>query len=168
MNDFATQKQIGFIRDLVNRVPNLDFLPPLEMLALNDIRDSKPVGKGVASDLISDLLRHVPKQPKQAMADEGYYTTPNDFLVVVRNRQGNATYAKRLVVTKNDNGRSHAKWVYAPGMGYAVAGMTPMTLQEAAAFGHLHGVCFVCCKALTDPVSVKRGIGPVCAKRFRR
>ena len=167
MSDFASKKQISFIRDLVGRVPNVDFLPPLEMLCLNDILADKPVGKGAASDLISDLLRHVPKAAPKAMAEPGYYKTAQDFLVVVRNRRGDRTYAKRLVVTKENN-RSHAKWDYAPGLGYQVAGMTPMTLTEAAQFGHLHGICFVCCRPLTDPESVKRGIGPVCAKRFRR
>ena len=36
----------------------------------------------------------------------------------------------------------------------------------AEAYGRLTGCCCVCNRELTDPVSVERGIGPVCAERF--
>jgi hypothetical protein len=39
-------------------------------------------------------------------------------------------------------------------------------LEEAIAHGKLTGQCAVCSRQLTDPVSVARGIGPVCAERF--
>lgn len=41
-----------------------------------------------------------------------------------------------------------------------------LTLNEAAKFGHTTGTCLVCARTLTDPESVARGIGPVCASRF--
>lgn len=44
----------------------------------------------------------------------------------------------------------------------------PLTLDQAAAFGHATGTCLVCARTLTDPESVARGIGPVCAARFGR
>lgn len=39
-------------------------------------------------------------------------------------------------------------------------------LAAAVRHGHMTGNCAVCSKALSDPESVTRGIGPVCAKRF--
>lgn len=41
-----------------------------------------------------------------------------------------------------------------------------LTMQEAEAFGARHGVCACCGATLTDPKSVERGIGPVCAARL--
>lgn len=36
----------------------------------------------------------------------------------------------------------------------------------AIAHGHATGNCAICARALSDPESVTRGIGPVCAKKF--
>lgn len=38
--------------------------------------------------------------------------------------------------------------------------------KQAAAYGHRTGSCCFCSLALTDPVSVEFGYGPVCAKRW--
>lgn len=38
--------------------------------------------------------------------------------------------------------------------------------KAALAHGHATGQCAVCARELTDPESVQRGIGPICAKRF--
>lgn len=177
MNGVATQKQVNFITTLLATVvpTDLDRLPlvaaELDRIRgiIKDIRHGEEVEKKDASDLIATLIAARDKKPKteRKNAAPGYYVGPgNVFLVVVENRQKTNTYAKRLQVTKGDDGKSRARWVYAPGMGHAVADLTPMTLTQAASFGHLHGVCLVCCKKLTDPESVKRGIGPVCAKKF--
>ena len=113
-----------------------------------------------------------------AMATPGYYVTADDqYVVVVENKTKTATYAKRLVVVEPDCGgcangepcgsgcRFTASWEYAPGVAATLAGLEPLTVEQAASFGHLHGVCMICCRALTDPESVQRGIGPVCIKR---
>jgi hypothetical protein len=39
-------------------------------------------------------------------------------------------------------------------------------LKLAQLYGHETGVCAVCHRELSDPISIKMGIGPVCAKRF--
>jgi hypothetical protein len=39
-------------------------------------------------------------------------------------------------------------------------------LASAVAYGRLTGSCSACGAELTDPVSVERGIGPICAERF--
>lgn len=178
LNGIATQKQISFINVLLASVvpTDLDRLPLVgaekdRLLGIiKDVRASEDVAKSDASDLISTLIAARDAQPKPERKDAapGYYisSTAGDFLVVVSNRAGTHTYAKRLELSKTADGRTKARWVYAPGAGFKVADLNPMTLTEAAKFGHLHGVCFVCCKRLTDPESVKRGIGPVCAKKF--
>ena len=39
-------------------------------------------------------------------------------------------------------------------------------LAAAVAYGKRYGACSCCGRTLTDPVSVERGIGPICAERF--
>jgi hypothetical protein len=46
---------------------------------------------------------------------------------------------------------------------YLPADAKLMTLEEAEAFGKLYGVCCDCGTVLTNPESIERGIGPVCA-----
>ncbi|OEJ20902.1 DUF6011 domain-containing protein [Streptomyces subrutilus] len=41
-----------------------------------------------------------------------------------------------------------------------------LTKEAAEAYGKEHGLCAACGRLLTDPVSVARGIGPVCLKHF--
>jgi hypothetical protein len=110
-----------------------------------------------------------PKAPAKR-AEAGYFVKADGtMLVVVESRQNKGrTYAKRLVLGTSETGRKTARWEYAPGEAALVADVTPMTLEDAAAFGHAHGFCFKCCKPLTDPASVIRGIGPVCAKALTR
>lgn len=39
-------------------------------------------------------------------------------------------------------------------------------MGEAVAHGKRTGSCAICARELTDPVSIERGIGPICAERF--
>jgi hypothetical protein len=171
VNRLANQispKQENFIKSLCRRADNLNPLDLAQQDYLGRVQGGEWISKDQASYLISGLLQ-CDQKPRGEMAKPGYYVTSDGrYLVVVENRRKTATYAKRLEVTKERGRRAKARWVYAPGEGAEVAHMTPMTLTEAAKFGHLHGVCFVCTRALTDPASVKRGIGPTCAKKFRR
>ena len=41
-----------------------------------------------------------------------------------------------------------------------------MTLEEAAAYRKLYGVCCRCGATLTDEASIAAGIGPICAEKF--
>lgn len=114
-----------------------------------------------------DHLRSLPfAQTDTAKATPGYYVTEaGAYVVVVENKAKTSTYAKRLVLDESGE-RTTARWEYAPGVGRTLAGMEPMTVAQAAALGHMHGICVKCCKPLTDPKSVQAGIGPVCAKAF--
>ncbi len=58
-------------------------------------------------------------------------------------------------------------WIYEGRKPFAI--LTPETqvdAEQAAAFGHEYGRCLNCNAELTDPDSVARGMGPVCATRF--
>lgn len=120
--------------------------------------------KRQASALI-EALRMAPYAPKDgapsAKAQPGYYVQGQDVFVVVENKAKTSTYAKRMVVT----GRT-GRWEYAPGIGRTLAGLEPLTVEVAASLGRQHGVCMICGRTLTDPESVARGIGPICAGRL--
>lgn len=115
--------------------------------------------KAMASRLIGDLLKRPRKaRPAPATVEEGYYLLEGAYYAVVPNRQNTARYAK---VWNGDTNR----WDYAPS-GYralAAAKAEPMTLEQAASFGHAHGHCIRCGRLLTNPESVEAGIGPICA-----
>lgn len=52
------------------------------------------------------------------------------------------------------------------GGGRHLEGLTPMTLDEAVAWGRQTSACCVCGTVLEDPNSVAAGIGPICARKF--
>jgi len=91
---------------------------------------------------------------------EGYYYVSGDVYKVRTSKAGNA-YATILTPEGNK-----AKWAYAPGAIKNISATDSITTDQAASFGHLHGFCALCGLTLTDPESVKRGIGPVCAKKI--
>lgn len=124
-----------------------------------------------ASELLTQLF-NCPKIGKVAQtqgtpAEAGYYVVENDngvpfVYVVVETKKGNHI-AKRLVLPTHPHGK--AKWIYAKGAVYKLAAYKPLTIEEAANFGHLHGYCVACGTPLTEPLSVTAGIGPVCVKK---
>ena len=166
-----TDKQAAFLRRLARERDVMGGQPA--ELALAALENALPtLTKKGASAMIERSLKaplrdEAKASTKMSFGDvqPGYYylTAEDIFIVVVMNKAGDRRYAKKLVV-REQNGRKKAEWLYAPGLVLGVAGLEPMTLEQAAQFGHLHGVCFKCCKPLTDPESVKRGMGPVCAK----
>lgn len=183
----ATPRQLAFIRKLgderdltggqgvfTNRVELEDFLT------------RSPLTTHQASRLIDWMLalpKRASEQEPQAQAQTGYYVrtesgTTSDredtdgeptrvVYVVVLNKAGTATYAKRMEVSMGANG-PRGRWVYAPGVGRALAaeGLEPLTPTEAAQLGRHHGACVICGRTLTDPESVARGIGPVCITKL--
>jgi hypothetical protein len=57
------------------------------------------------------------------------------------------------------------RFVYERGAIYNLSPSNRMTVDEARSIGVESGICCVCGIELTDPKSVERGIGPVCAKK---
>jgi hypothetical protein len=124
-----------------------------------------------ASRFIDRLMAapRVAAAPAQA-ATEGYYVRGEEVFVVVPNKAGTATYAKRLEAHVTESGARRGRWVYAPGAGrnLAAEGLTPLTVEEAGRLSNGYGFCVVCGRSLTATQSAARGIGPVCEARLRR
>lgn len=98
--------------------------------------------------------------PKAAPPEPGFYRLGEQFFRVQMNRQKTSRYAKVYDQDRRD-------WVYVGREPFRhLTPETHMTLEEAMEWGHQWGRCLVCNAELTDPKSVARGIGPVCAKRF--
>lgn len=167
----ATPRQENFLNSLIKELGDAvrTVLNARQTQTWIAFHNAEVISKDDASDLIGALVtakKSVAKKPKERKnAAPGYYTTNGKFVVVVENRAKTRTYAKELVVVTS-GARTTASWQYRPGLGYDVADLQPLTLDEARAFGHLHGVCVICARQLRDPKSVEDGIGPVCSKKI--
>ena len=118
-----------------------------------------------ASAAITALLET--PRPQPVTATEGYYRRGDDYIVIVPTKDGLRRYAKVLTeVGVTASGARKFKWQYAPGVAASLAGDTPVTLEEAAKWSHLHGVCLRCGRALKDPKAVGAGLGKICAGYF--
>lgn len=162
----ATEKQVSFIKSLMkDRVVT-------DAHSLKIAIDAGTLTKGAASERIEALLaspkrdkssdHKVVSQPKVTPVP-GYYVSEADTFYKVVESKAHKFYAKKFVVSHS--GQS-ASWVYAPGAINAYATWKKVSLTDATQFGIAHGFCLCCGKLLTDPNSVKAGIGPICAKKF--
>lgn len=110
-----------------------------------------------------DWLQAKPKLPKTvANVERGTYEYNSRFYLVTKARGSNRLYAQLLVPLAQGKVAKR----YAPGI---YSKLTPdMKLSEAKArnFGMAYGVCCMCGRLLSDPESIKNGIGPVCGKRY--
>lgn len=117
-----------------------------------------------------------PRDPEQTETiPEGYYLLDGKVYKVRISKKGNA-YATVLHKVRKYRASAGAadhilpyyegKWEYVPGAIKSLTTDHAITVEQAAEYGHLHGLCAICGKTLTDPESVQRGIGPVCAKRI--
>ncbi len=149
----ASEKQLALIARLVSE----------KQLTDAQLEDVAAATSSRDASRVIDRLFAAPRKPQAvaAKAEPGFYRQGEEFIQVVTTRDGQRTYAKRLVV---DGGS--ASWQYAPGVGRTLAGLEPATLEQAQAFGMRFGVCMVCCRTLTNPKSIEAGIGPVCASKF--
>lgn len=156
--DPAHQKQLSYIASLAKGRDLGDDLALRGRLSAVD--DGVFLTVGEASALIDALLKR-PALQKGAPAAPGYYFFENAAFVVVEGKTTGKAYAKKLVLSGNKG-----SWVYAPGMVFKLVDARPLSVEEAAKLGKLHGCCFVCGKTLSDPKSVQAGIGPVCSKKL--
>lgn len=154
----ATDRQIDYLQALMK-----DRDSDIAASDVDDIvaawKEAEVLTKGFTSEKIEEY-KALPHRDRKS-AETGYYTLGGAFYVVVANKAGTGTYAKKLV---QDAGRWH--WAYEKGTVRFLADLKPMTVEDAVAFGHLHGVCAVCLRPLTDPKNVAAGIGKTCAKRL--
>jgi len=117
-------------------------------------------GQAPRVDSPSDTANRVAARLRQALvceaqrlADQGVYRFQGEI------------YRVRVL----RNGNRVAEWLcggvylYAKGMVYRLRPEHRLTLEQAIEWGHQHTACIRCGTELTDPKSIARGIGPVCA-----
>lgn len=107
----------------------------------------------------SYVLSHRPV--RKPVTEFGIYRTNGQVYKVQPSRTSGYLYAMKL--TQVGDGW---KFVYESGAIKNISAANKMTLEEAKQFGKQFGVCCQCGALLTDPVSVARGIGPICAEKF--
>lgn len=90
---------------------------------------------------------------------EGYFKHGETVAKVQISKTSGKPYAKVLDL---ETGR----FEYAPGVVSQLAESDRLTVEVAAAMGRATGVCMICARELTNPESIERGIGPICAGRL--
>lgn len=156
----ATDKAVNFLRNLGHEYDIGMTIEDFDVM-LGIWKEASLLTSAFVSERIEEY-KACPKRPETSVA-EGYYTTDGLYYKVVLNKAKTGSYAKQLILVEGK-----AKWEYAKGAVNSLRGLTPLSVEEAAAWGHLHGQCIICCRPLTDPESVMAGIGPVCAKKLKR
>ena len=166
----ATPKQIAFLRTLADQRE-----VPTEGVAVLAARMASGLFTSVEASHTIDTWKTYPykKRAPRKGAEPGYYYLPSEdercegrFIVVVENKAKTGTYAKVLTQQVSIDVTRWA-WEYQKGLAFQVADLTPLTIEQAKAWGKLHGHCIICARPLTDPASVEAGVGPVCAKRIQ-
>jgi hypothetical protein len=144
-----TWKASSFLASLASQARRFGLSPRQREVAqrIMDEQSARPAASGVAVEPVT----------------EGMYRTPEDVIYkVVKAVHGSGRlYAQRLEIEGNSG-----RFEYAGGAIRSLRAEWKMTLEQAKAFGSLYGFCVRCGATLTDDVSIKAGIGPVCAGRF--
>jgi hypothetical protein len=158
----ATPKQLAIIPKLLKDrvVPTALATEAQQTLASCKIR----------AKLISELLA-CPKalvvgqvESVKGVVQPGYYLLDGKTPCVVVLSKAGQPYAKILVAPAKDSSK-RARWDYERGAVFRLAGQTPLTVEQASEWGHLHGYCLCCGVPIDEPLSVKVGIGPSCVKK---
>lgn len=163
----ATDKQRAFMKTLISDLSGAE--GPAALLrdgAADMLQNMTDLDRRTASRVIDKLMearRELHSAARQkaidALEDEGMYRLDGRVYRVQRSGAGRL-YAKELIT---EDGRS--RFEYAQGIVYRLRPEHRMTKEEAAEHSRKIGACCVCGITLTDPKSIARGIGPVCATR---
>ncbi|MFJ4902943.1 DUF6011 domain-containing protein [Streptomyces sp. NPDC088727] len=102
-----------------------------------------------------------PAKKRTPLTEPGMYRLDGVIYRVQETRDGGRLYAKKL--TRAESGKG-AEFEYARGAVHRLSAVDRMTVDEAADVGREWSVCIVCTAELSNPESIARGMGPVCAK----
>lgn len=103
---------------------------------------------------------------RQKKVGDGFYLHEGAVVRVNLNRAGTHRYASVLVIVEHGDDAHRGTWEYAVGLYGRLRADEAMTPEKAKEFGDLYGVCFKCGATLTDPESIERGYGPICAAKM--
>lgn len=146
----ATEKQVAFATRLAGQVQATSEERAAILARIPELTRAE------ASELIDTLLA-MPK-PAKAEMPEGIYLLAGTVYKVQRAKGSGRVYALAL---------TDGEFTYDRGAIFtlATAGATPITLDQAIAYGLRTGRCCCCGHALTQQDSLRAGVGPVCAQR---
>lgn len=161
-----TERQEATIRKIAPRKAGGDAAVST-MLNVRGLSDVSDLSKDDASKLLN-ILFDSPWLPRETSAPSGntdpvtegmYQTSDGTVYKVQRSRDSGRLYAKRLDPDTQ-------RFEYASGAMRKLTADDRMTLEAAAAYGKLYGVCCVCGRELTNEDSIEAGIGPICAQKI--
>lgn len=157
----ASDKQVNLIRRLCDEQGIDLFEFANGVLEENDFDTSHLTGgrDGTASQLITALFAAKPAREGTTKVDpeEGLYRVEDEIVRIKLSKSGN-WYAQ---LAMKRPGRTTFTWEY---LGKRI-NMTDSQAMTTAEAGQYLGYCMLCNAELTDPDSIARGIGPVCAKK---
>lgn len=161
----ASERQIAFVKSL---------LADREAPEGYSERMSESMAEGVLSSREAsaaiDYLKGLPKRPgaRAAVVDLplGIYTVADEIWRVGVSRTTGRKYAAKLRGDLLTMGAKPKFDFVRGGMAILAREGERQSLGWAEAWGLEHGWCICCDAYLTDPKSVARGIGPVCATKY--
>lgn len=163
----ASERQTAFIASLLS-----DRNAPVTYSENISERMSEGVLSSREASAAIDYLKALPKRPgaaaKAANIDLplGIYTVGEEIWRVGVSRTTGRKYASRLRGDLLTMGAKPQFDFVKGGLAVLAREGERMPLDWAEAWGLSHGWCICCDAYLTDPASVERGIGPVCAKKY--
>lgn len=164
----ATERQVAYLNDLLAKRVQPDWST---VNGSADAIDPESMTKVEASEAIKVMLA----QPVKVNVTEIPDTVPDGRYAYLHEELGKILFYR--VVTRRDGNRIVQKVLGAPG-DFRYVGISPTekahAIKAIAAdpgfasqmFGIKVGACGVCGSPLTDPESIARGIGPICAKKY--
>lgn len=186
---FATDKQRGFLNklldeavDLLRQRDGLTHQSEAEDIIDNHVFPMRPDNSTLKSEISQDIDTALDnnKRLRREISDlgqvpAGQIATPQTFVTLGMYQVDGRIY--KVLPSRSGNGRHYAqeltgesesgyRFQYAKGAMYRIRLEHRMTEEQAAEWGELTGSCMCCGRLLTDPKSVRAGIGPDCAKRY--
>lgn len=160
----ASGKQFAFIRRLLSEREVDDLMQ--EMVDTARGRAMKgTMSSSEASELIDDLLDLPKRAPERedGETDAGIYRGEDGTLYRVYLGQQSGRMLTKVVTIDGED----VHYDYLGAAARVLPGTAErLTVEEVGALGVVSGTCIVCGRALDDPESVDRGVGPTCAMKY--
>ena len=161
-----TERQLSYLTDLVKSRVIPDELALIKDANLSAL-DKKSASKAI--DILS-------KQPKRQQGMTIPETIPDGRYAYLHEELGKIVFY-RVVTSRDGFSRRVQKVLGSPGdfryinvtgteAANAIKAIEPDPGLASQLFGHAVGACGVCGSPLTDPESIRLGIGPICAKKY--